>query len=246
MLGEGISLIVALLALSFFCNLIINATVGVSLKGWKDILAYREVFWQGWLETILLSLIALCGSTLFAVIIAFLRRSQIKTIRAVAWLFIEVIRGTPLLVQVLFFFYVISPAIGLENRLLIGVIILSLFNSVIIAEMMRASIGVIPGSQIESAKAIGLSSWQTYYYIIAPQAVRHLLPSLTGQFASIIKDSSLLSIIGLSEFTLAAEQVNAVTYLTLESFFPLAIGYLFLTLPISLGSRWLEKRLSSH
>jgi len=78
-----------------------------------------------------------------------------------------------------------------------------------------------------------------------PQVLRHLAPALTGQFASLIKDSSLLSIIGIKEFTMAAQQVNAATYCTLESYFPLACGYLLLTLPLSLGSRLLEKRLSS-
>ena len=79
--------------------------------------------------------------------------------------------------------------------------------------------------------------------MIAPQALRQILPPLAGQFASLIKDSSLLSIIGIGEFTLAAQQVNSATYRTLESYLPLAIGYLALTLPISLLSKMLEKRL---
>lgn len=234
---------IGLAGFSLFCTMIMRESSGVSLKGWKDIWRYREVFWYGWLETILISLAALLGSSMLGIAIALARRSRLIGVRALSLLFIEVIRGTPLLVQVLFFFYVVAQGIGLESRLLTGVLILSLFSSATIAEMVRGAIEVIPGSQRESAKAIGLTNLQMYRYVIAPQALRHLLPSLTGQFAAIIKDSSLLSVIGLSEFTLAAEQVNAVTYHTLESFFPLAIGYLLLTLPVSLGSRWLEKKL---
>jgi len=80
--------------------------------------------------------------------------------------------------------------------------------------------------------------------VIFPQAIRQIIPPLTGQFASIIKDSSLLSIIGLAEFTYAAQQVNSATYSTLESFLPLGIGYLILTVPISIFSKRIEKSLS--
>jgi hypothetical protein len=111
-----------------------------------------------------------------------------------------------------------------------------------LAEMIRGGIESVRDSQLESARAIGLTRGQTYRHVIFPQVLRQLLPPLTGQFASIIKDSSLLSIIAVSEFTLNAQEVNAFTYSTLESYLPLAAGYLLLTLPISLASRVLEKR----
>ena len=172
------------------------------------------------------------------------RRSSWRSLRWFALLLIEVVRGTPLLAQILFLFYVVAHGIGLQNRFITGILILSFFSSVYIAELIRASIEVIPRAQWDSAKAIGLTLFQTYRYVIIPQALRPLIPSLTGQLASLIKDSSLLSIIGISELTLAAQQVNATTYCTLESFLPLALGYLILTLPISLGSRLLEKKLN--
>ncbi len=78
-----------------------------------------------------------------------------------------------------------------------------------------------------------MTNYQMYAYVIFPQAFNRMLPALTGQFASIIKDSSLLSIISISEFTMNAQEVNAYTYSTLESYIPLAIGYLLLTYPIS-------------
>ena len=96
-------------------------------------------------------------------------------------------------------------------------------------------------SQFDSAKAIGLTRAQTYRYVLFPQVVRQTLPPLAGQFASLVKDSSLLSVIAVSEFTLNAQEVNAYTYSTLESYLPLACGYLLLTLPIFLVSRRLEQ-----
>ncbi len=149
----------------------------------------------------------------------------------------------PLLVLILVLFYVVANALHITDRFLVGVVVLSLFAGAYIAEIIRAGIESVGESQRESARAIGLTTAQTYRYIIFPQALRQVLPPLAGQFASIVKDSSLLSIIGLAEFTYAAQQVNSATYSTLESYLPLALGYLVLTLPISLWSNALRKRM---
>jgi polar amino acid transport system permease protein len=211
--------------------------------GWNTVWNYREVFWKGWLLTILASLASLILSSLVGLGVALSRRSSLLPLRSLALLYVEVVRGTPLLVQILFLFYVVANGIGLENRLIAGILILSLFSGAYLAEMIRAGIESIPSSQLESARAIGFTPVQIYRFVIAPQALRQILPALAGQFASLIKDSSLLSIIGLSEFTMAAQQVNSATYQTFASYLPLALGYLILTLPISLLSRLLEKRL---
>ena len=146
------------------------------------------------------------------------------------------------MVQLLFFFYVVASALGIENRYVVGVAILSLFSGAYIAEIFRSGIESVRKTMLESATAIGLTRWQTYRYVIFPISVRRIMPPLAGQFASIIKDSSLLSILGVSEFTYAAQQVSSASYSTLECYFPLAIGYLVLTYPISLVSKVLEKR----
>lgn len=243
-----VSLITCVLSvglLSLICTFVFQESVGISSSKWILVWHYRAVFWHGWLETLSISVMALLLSCCLGSVMVTFRRSSLKPLRWVVLLVIEVIRGTPLLTQILFFFYVVAHGLGLQNRLITGVLILSFFSSVYIAEMIRASLEAIPQPQWESAKAIGLTSFQTYRYVIIPQALRPLLPSLTGQLASLVKDSSLLSVIGISELTLAAQQVNATTYCTLESFFPLALGYLLLTLPISLGSRWFEKKFHS-
>ena len=209
---------------------------------WEAIWQYRQKFLQGWLMTVAISAAALLVSLFIGLLTALARRSAFLPLRYSAILYIEVVRGTPLLVQILILFYVVANAFGLENRYLVGVLALSLFAGAYLAEMIRSGIESIRDSQLESARAIGLTRAQTYRYIIFPQLVRQLVPPLTGQFASIIKDSSLLSIIAVSEFTLNAQEVNAFTYSTLESYLPLAVGYLLLTLPVSLFSRILERR----
>ena len=209
---------------------------------WAAIWQYRQKFLQGWLMTVAISAAALLVSLLIGLLTALARHSAFLPLRYSAVLYVETIRGTPLLVQILILFYVVANAFGIENRYVVGVLTLSLFAGAYLAEMIRAGIESIRDSQLESARAIGLTRTQTYRYVIFPQVVRQLIPPLTGQFASIIKDSSLLSIIAVSEFTLNAQEVNAFTYSTLESYLPLAVGYLLLTLPISLLSRALERR----
>ena len=209
---------------------------------WPAIWAYRQKFVQGWLMTVAISAAALLVSVFIGVVTALARRARFLPLRYTAALYVEAVRGTPLLVQILILFYVVANAVGVENRYVVGVLSLSLFAGAYLAEMVRAGIESIRDSQLESARAIGLTRGQTYRYVIFPQVVRQLIPPLTGQFASIIKDSSLLSIIALNEFTLNAQEVNAFTYSTLESYLPLAAGYLLLTLPISLASRILERK----
>jgi len=210
---------------------------------WDSIYKYRHKFLQGWLTTVLISLVALGLSTLVGLLFALARRARFLPVRYFSMIYVESVRGTPLLVQILILFYVVAPAFHASNRYIVGVLILSFFSGAYISEVIRAGIESVGKSQIESAKAIGLTRSQTYRYVIFPQALRQTLPPLTGQFVSLIKDSSLLSIIGLSEFTQNAREVNSYTFSSLESYIPLAVGYLILTLPISLWTRHLEQRV---
>ena len=196
----------------------------------------------GWLTTLWISIVALVISTLMGLCAALAQRNRFLPLRYLAKIYVEVVRGTPLLVQILIFFYVVADAVGVNNRYVVGVLTLSFFSGAYISEIIRAGIESIGRTQLESAKAIGLTRAQTYRYVIFPQALRQTLPPLAGQFVSLAKDSSLLSIISISEFTFSARAVNSFTFSTLESYLPLAAGYLILTLPISLWTRRLEAR----
>lgn len=228
--------------LALLCSVVLGGSAALTHGGWEAVWSFRRVFFGGWLLTIAISLVSLLLSLIIGSAAALLRRSPIVPLRSAAVLYVELIRGTPLLAQILFLYYAVAASIGLQDRLVAGVLILSFFSGAYLSEMIRAGIEAIPAPQLESAKAIGLTSWQTYRFVIIPQALRQILPPLAGQLASLIKDSSLLSVIGIGEFTLAAQQVNSATYRTLESYLPLALGYLALTLPVSLLSRKLERR----
>lgn len=209
---------------------------------WAAVWDYRQKFLQGWLVTVALSLAALAASILVGGVTALMLRSGRPLLEAAARVYVELIRGTPLLVQLLIGFYVVATAVGLENRYVAGVMLLSLFSGAYMAEIFRGGLDAIPKTQIDSGRAIGLTPWQSLRLVVLPQAVRLVLPAVAGQLVSLVKDSSLLSVIAISEFTLAAQEVNSFTYSTLESYLPLAAGYLLLTLPLSALARWLERR----
>jgi len=185
---------------------------------------------------------ALVLSTLIGLMAAMGRRSWFLPVRYTATLYVELVRGMPFLVLILVLFYGVPQITQHGDRFFFGVLFLSLFAGAYIAEIIRAGINSVGAYQWESARAIGLSKWETYRFIIFPQALKNILPPLTGQFASLIKDSSLLSVIGLNEFTHSAQTIFSATYSGLESFLPLGVGYLILTLSVSLVARELERR----
>lgn len=237
---KGLHTLVILLALS--AGLAFSFSQIAYHWNWGGIWTYRARFVEGWLATLGISAAALVLSTGIGLLAALGRRSRFLPLRQAAVVYVELIRGTPLLVQILIFYYVVANAFGMQDRFVAGVLILSLFAGAYISEIIRSGIESVGASQLESARAIGLTRPQIYRFVIFPQAIRQMLPPLSGQFVSLVKDSSLLSIISIGEFTLSAQQVNSYTYSTLESYLPLAIGYLIVTLPLSGFSRALERR----
>lgn len=209
---------------------------------WAGVWEYREMFLKGWLATVVISFSALVGSGLIGIFGAVCLQSRNLLLEALVRVYVELIRGTPLLVQLLIGFYLVATAVGLENRYIAGALILALFSGAYMVEIVRGGLAAIPRGQHDAAAAIGLSPWQSFWLVILPQAARIVLPPVAGQLASLIKDSSLLSVIAISEFTLAAQEVNAFTYSSLESYLPLAAGYLLLTLPLSWMAGVLERR----
>ncbi len=209
---------------------------------WAAPLQYKNILVRGYINTIIIALFSLILSIILGLLIGIGQSSHIIPFRIFSKLYVMLIRGTPLLVQILIFYYVIANAAGLDNRYISGILILSIFSSAYVAEIFRANLESVNRTQLETALSIGLTKTQTFRYVILPQLIKQTLPPLAGQLVSLIKDSSLLSIISIREFTMTAQEINAVTYSTLEIYIPLAIGYLILTLPVSLFTRYLEKK----
>jgi polar amino acid transport system permease protein len=209
---------------------------------WGAVWQYRWMFLRGFATTVALGSAALVLSGVVGILVALLLGSKRPLLEAAGRVYVELIRGTPLLVQLLIGFYVVASAVGLDDRYVVGALVLALFSGAYMAEIFRGGLAAIPQTQRDAARAIGLTPWQSLRLVILPQAVRIVLPAVAGQFVSLIKDSSLLSVIAVSEMTLAAQEINSFTYSTLESYLPLAACYLLLTLPLSAASRLLERR----
>lgn len=209
---------------------------------WEAMAPYWGNLLSGWATTVLVSAAAL---VLSAAVGAVLTAGQLCGHRLPALLcrvYVEFIRGTPLLAQILVGYYLVADAIGWDSRFGVGVVVLSCFSGAYLSEIFRGGIESVGASQWLAARAIGLTTAQTYRFVVVPQAVRRILPAAAGQFANLVKDSSLLFVISVHEFTMQAREANANAYATFEAYLPLVAGYLLLTFPISLLSRALERR----
>lgn len=195
------------------------------------------VLWQGWLLTLQLSAASLVGGLLLGIILANGKRSRIWPWRVVCNAYVELVKNLPLLAQVLILYFVFTKSAGIQNVLPIGVLTLSSFSAAYIAEIVAAGVGSVATAQLDSARAMGASKLQIFRKLVLPQAFRHMLPGLGAQFVSIVKDSSLLSVVGIGEFTRAIQDSRS-------EFWLLAFGYLVLTFPISMWVRAVEKKRS--
>lgn len=211
---------------------------------WSRLPDYGKKFAFGFGVTVMISFFSLILSLIIGTLAAAGKRSEFLFVKYTATFYIELIRGTPLLVQTIFFFYFIGTAYNLNNRYLMGILILSTFSGAYVSEIIRAGLESIPSAQMESAKSLCFTRLQTYRYIIVPQVSRVVLPPLTGQFASLIKDSSILSLIAVNEFTKNVQEVDSITFTPFENYILLAVGYLVLTIPISLLTRRLERKMA--
>jgi polar amino acid transport system permease protein len=211
---------------------------------WAGVWQYRQQFLSGWLFTLCIS----AGAMVFSIVVGFLlmagRRSPWEPVRIFSGGVVEFLRGTPLLVQLLIGYYVIANALRINEPFLVGTLLLGFFEGAYLAEIFRGAVESIGASQREAARAVGFSVFQTYRFVIIPQAFRRALPGTTGQLVSLIKDSSLLSVIGIDELVQKVKVMNSASYTALEGYVPLALAYLAVTLPLSWWARSLERRFA--
>lgn len=211
---------------------------------WGAVWAYREIVARGFVVTMAVSAGAMALGLALGLVSGLASLSGNVWLTELSALYVGLFRGTPLLVQILVWYFCVGVIARLDNPFVIGMLALGLFSGAYISEMVRAGIESVDRGQWESARSTGLGHGQTLVLVILPQAARRIIPPATGQFVSLIKDSSLLSVIAVRELTKAAEMVNAATYRTFETYLPLAVFYLLLTFPLSRLTRRLEKRMN--
>ena len=211
---------------------------------WSPTLAYGPQFFWGWLTTLGLSVGAMAVSILVGFALMIGRRSPWAPVHLFCTGVVEVLRGSPLLVQLLVGYYILATALHIGEPLVVGMVLLGCFEGAYLAEIFRGAVESIGATQREAARAVGFDAVQTYRYVIIPQAVRRALPGTTGQMVSLIKDSSLLSVIGIEELVQKVRLLNSSSYTALEGYLPLAVAYLVVTLPLSWYARQLERRFA--
>lgn len=199
----------------------------------------------GWglLVTLQLSILSLIAALPIGLLVGLGRVSHNPAARNLSATYVEFIRGTPLLVQIFLFYYFVGTVLEL-SRLAAGVAALAIFTAAYIAEIVRAGIESIPKGQMEAARSLGMSYPQAMRHVILPQAMRRTLPPMAGQLINLIKDSSLVSVIAITDLTKAGREVVNSTFSPFEVWFTVAAMYLVLTGLLSLAIRRLELRLA--
>ncbi|HHW78840.1 MAG TPA: ABC transporter permease subunit [Xanthomonadaceae bacterium] len=198
--------------------------------------------WGLWV-TIWISFVSGFIGLIIGLVTGLCRLSPNPTLRGLAVLYIELIRGTPLLVQIFIFYFFIGTVLNLD-RIVAGVGALALFVGAYIAEIIRAGIQSIAKGQTEAARSLGMSTTETMIHIVLPQAFKRVLPPLAGQFISLIKDSSLVSVIAITDLTKSGREIITSSFATFEIWFTVALLYLLVTSLLSQLLFWLERRFA--
>jgi polar amino acid transport system permease protein len=214
-----------------------------------DIVAIREGYAPGplliglWI-TLKISALSLVFALALGLVAGLGRVASNPALRNLAATYVELIRGTPLLVQIFIFYFFIGTVLEL-SPFTAAVAALAVFTGAYVAEIVRAGIEAVPRGQMEAARSLGMSAAQAMRFVILPQALRRSLPPLAGQFISLIKDSSLVSVIAITDLTKAGREIVSSTFTPFEVWFTVALMYLVLTGALSLWVRRLERRLGA-
>ena len=207
---------------------------------------YYPVFLKGLWGTMWLAMVTLLAGTILGLIVAFLRMSKFKPASAVAAVYIQILRGTPILLQ-LYFFWILLPKVMPFNMSDLACIVVALIinASAYIAEIVRAGIAAVDPGQWEAGRSIGLTEVHLMQKIIMPQAVKNILPALVNQFISCIKETSLASVFFVRELTTAYKTVQASTFLAIQPLLISGMIYLVVTTVLSFVAGRIEGRLKA-
>ncbi|ANE76129.1 amino acid ABC transporter permease [Dickeya solani] len=209
---------------------------------WYQLWQAKSTLAQGFLVTLSSSLLAILAGSMAGTLVGLVMTFGQRAPRLLFRLYIDVMRGTPVLVLVLACFY-IAPALGWRiGAFEAGVLALALFCSSHVAEIIRGALQAVPKGQSEAAKAIGLTFWQDLRYVQLPQALRQILPTWVNSAAEIVKASALLSVIGVADLLLSSQQVIARTFMTLQFYAFAGLLFFIINFSIECVGRYLEKR----
>ena len=219
----------------------------------KLVLRYYNFFLEGVRNTLIIAFFAVLLGTVLGTLMAMARMSRIKPLKWLATAYIEFFRGTPLMVQLMFIFYGL-PMIGITipnipwipnfSRFAAGIVAMSMNSCAYVAEIIRSGIQAVDGGQMEAARSVGFSSGEAMRLVVLPQAIRNILPALGNEFVTVIKESSIVSVIGIADLMFRTNDVIAVTYKNLECLAVAALCYFVLTFVSGRAVSLAERKLS--
>ena len=199
---------------------------------------YHKFFLEGCKNTLILALFSVLIGTLGGTLLSLCRMSKFKPLKYIAVAIVEFVRGTPLMVQLMFIFYGL-PMIGVTfpdisfipnfSRFMAGVVAMSLNSSAYVSEIIRSGIQAVDPGQMEAARSIGFTYGESMRKVILPQAVQNILPALGNEFVTVIKESSIVSVIGIADLMFRTNDVIAVTYRSLQALLIAALLYFVMT-----------------
>ena len=199
---------------------------------------YHKFFLEGCKNTLILALFSVLIGTLGGTLLSLCRMSKFKPLKYIAVAIVEFVRGTPLMVQLMFIFYGL-PMIGVTfpdisfipnfSRFMAGVVAMSLNSSAYVSEIIRSGIQAVDPGQMEAARSIGFTYGESMRKVILPQAVKNILPALGNEFVTVIKESSIVSVVGIADLMFRTNDVIAVTYRSLQALLIAALLYFVMT-----------------
>lgn len=194
--------------------------------------------------TFLITIISLFFALIIGLVLGLFSISKIKILRIISMVYLDIIRGTPILIQILFIYVGIPSVTDISmSAFTAGVIAISINAGAYLVEIFRAGINSIDKGQMEAGRTLGFSYGETMRIIILPQAIRRMIPAFVNQFIVSIKDTSLLSVIGIAELTMSGQSIYSMNFRAFEILSLVGFLYFILIYALTLFSRWLERRL---
>lgn len=219
----------------------------------KIIVRYSSFFTEGIVNTLIIAAFSVLLGTLLGTVMATMRMGRIAPLRWLAVAYVEFIRGTPLMVQLMFIFYGL-PMIGVKipdiswipnfSRFAAGIVAMSMNSCAYVAEIIRSGIQAVDIGQTEAARSVGFSSGEAMRLVVLPQAVKNILPALGNEFVTVIKESSIVSVIGIADLMFRTNDIIALSYRSLECLAVAAVLYFIMTFISSRLISLAERRMS--
>ncbi|WP_317366873.1 amino acid ABC transporter permease [uncultured Tyzzerella sp.] len=219
---------------------------------------YFPLYISGTLTTVIISLFTVLFGTVIGIIFALMKLSKLKIVKAIASTYIEIVRGTPVIVQVFIWYYGLDSIIDIPDyyignsdslniaQLIPGALALALNSAAYVAEIIRAGILAVDKGQAEAAQSLGMKSPMIMRYIIMPQAIKNILPAIGNEFVVLIKESSILYVIGIQELMAKTSTIQSSTFLTIPPLVVTSIIYFILTFSLSRLIGGFERRLNKN